>query len=208
MASSGAPAAAVAVEKRLLGGIREVSSYTDTAVSEQGPTLTPQQRATGEAFASMVSGRLSTAALAELWFEPDNFQAVAVPDLYSGTYPFPLNWLLAYQAKGAVGSRAMNGAGARSTAKLYEGAAQGYKALAEQLGEKLFFCGDRPCKLDAHAYGHLAVVVHSPLPSKILKEKLHQHKNLVAFTYRMKVSLRALDSEQLIWLVLESLAGP
>jgi hypothetical protein len=187
MVSSGAPAAA-AVEKRLLGGIREVSSYTDTAVSEQGPTLTPQQRATGEAFASMVSGRLLTAALVELWFDPDNFKAVAVPDLYSDI-PFPLNWLLAYQAKGAVGNRAMNGAGPRSAAKLYEGAAQGYAALAEQLGEKLFFCGDRPCKLDAYAYGHLAVVVHSPLPSKILKEKLHRHKNLVAFTYRMKVSL-------------------
>ena len=90
------------------------SAALAAAASAAGADLSPPEQASAQAFVSLVNGRLSSAALAELWCEPVSFESVARPTRYSRNYPFPLDWVLSWQTASTVQEQVLSSGRART----------------------------------------------------------------------------------------------
>jgi metaxin len=88
---------------------------------------------------------------------------------YSGSLPFPLNWLVPWSQQREMRRQLAGADGAAA----YAGASDALLALADRLrasGGRFFF-GDRPSSLDALLFGHAAFYLHSPIAAPVLRSK-------------------------------------
>lgn len=53
--------------------------------------------------------------------------------------------------------------------------------LSAKLGDNKYFCGDKPCSLDALIFGYLAPLLRLPLPNDRIQMHLSSCANLVRF---------------------------
>lgn len=70
-------------------------------------------------------------------------------------------------------------------------------ALSQKLGDNKYFCGDKPCSLDALIFGYLAPLLKLPLPSDRLQLHLQSLPNLVRFVESIICIYLPLTEEQI-----------
>jgi glutathione S-transferase len=86
-----------------------------------------------------------------------------------------------------------HGLGRHTTAEIQAMAVADIDALADFLGTKPYFLGERPTSLDAAAYAHLANLLAPPIDSPARRRALDR-SNLVAYCERMKAAYYAAGS--------------
>jgi hypothetical protein len=69
--------------------------------------------------------------------------------------------------------------------------------LSSKLGDNKYFCGDKPCSLDALIFGYLAPLLKAPLPSDRLQLHLSSMPNLVRFVESIISIYLPLSEEQI-----------
>jgi len=171
--------------KPLITGAAGIAEYLAHKGFSLGP-VSNEQRTSMRAIISLVRQRLYTATLAEVWCNDANFSSVGVSQIMAARHPFPLSWVLGWQTRLAVREAVFNAGRARSMDAVIHDADNAYKCLKLLLRDQDFFFGDRPCELDAYAFGHLAFVLDAELADSRLRPLLGRHENLVAYVHRIK----------------------
>lgn len=146
--------------------------------------LTPLERATGLGLRRLMEENLYWALLYTRWIEPECWPIVKAA--FFSRLPPPFKWFVPYLARrGLVKEMHGHGMGRHSRAEIYAIGNADITALADFLGDKTFFLGDRPASLDATAYAFLANILWGPGDS-LLKRHAAKFPNLDAYYRRMK----------------------
>jgi len=171
--------------KPLITGAAGVAEYLAQKGFSLG-RLSNEQRTSMRAVISLVRQRLYAATLAEVWCNDANFNSVGVSQIMAARHPFPLSWVLGWQARLEVREAVFNAGRARSMDAVMNDADNAYKCLKLLLRDQDFFFGDSPCELDAYAFGHLAFVLDADLADSRLRLLLGKHEKLVAYVHRIQ----------------------
>lgn len=147
------------------------------------------QRAVALAFKSMLEEHLYFGVLYMRWACDDGW-AVFEPSLRGmlGTMGVPslLRGAVAKSArKYTVGRTKIQGMGRKPRAEVAAICSQLLDALAERLGDRKYFCGDRPSTYDATVYG-FSLGALCPAFDNEVRRHAATKKNVVAYVERMK----------------------
>jgi glutathione S-transferase len=145
--------------------------------------LSPQQRALSWTIEKMLEDHCYWTGVYWRWIDDANFRKVA--EVFFKPVPRLLRPLI-----GALVRRRMRGylhaqgTGRHTEAEMMRIARQDVAALATLLGDQAFITGQQPCGADAILYAMMATVLCPHFESP-LKQAVHAHPNLVAYTARM-----------------------
>ncbi|MDR3469768.1 MAG: glutathione S-transferase family protein [Xanthobacteraceae bacterium] len=128
--------------------------------------LTAEQRATAWAFEKMAEDNLYWVLIDLRWMVDDNFDKG--PRMFFNAVPAPIRPLVVAMVRRQVRkSLHYHGMGRHSRADIERLGTRSITAIADYLGEKPFFMGDRPTSVDATVFafvsGALCPVFHSPV---------------------------------------------
>jgi glutathione S-transferase len=149
--------------------------------------LDAKQRAVAHAFKSMLEEHLYFGVLFMRWatddgwtvFEPElRTMLVAVPSLMRGM-------VIKSIRKQVIGRTQRQGIGRKPRAEVVAECSKIIDAVAEQLGDRPYFCGDKPSTYDATVYAFLTGVL-CPVFDNELRKHAATKKNLVAYTEKMR----------------------
>lgn len=146
--------------------------------------LNGHQRATALAIRHLIEDNLYWAGVYSRWLDNNNWPTVKRD--YFGSLPPVLRSFVPDLIRKRVRSDIYaQGLGHHTPDEIYQLGQEDVSALSTLLAEKEFFMGDKPCSLDASAYGLLANLLWVPVESPL---KTHTEKldNLVALCQRMK----------------------
>jgi len=141
--------------------------------------LSTEEKAVSVAFTRMIDEHLYWCIVHFRWIYPDGAQILResifkkVPGLIRGLVFRYVQSLLTKQLHSA-------GMGRHSESEIVQFGASDLKALADYLGNKKFFFGDKPSSLDAAAFGCLYNIMR-PKFNSALKDALLAHRNLVDY---------------------------
>ncbi|KAI8926255.1 hypothetical protein BC831DRAFT_511793 [Entophlyctis helioformis] len=134
--------------------------------------LSDREKAESQAFIALIENKLYDALLYTFWMEGANYNKSIQPTLSQSLTFFDYRDV---QVKG------------ETIPEVYLNAREAYRALADKLGDKPYFFGDRPSSLDAIAYGHLAVHVFPSLAvPKLFSLLTFEFPTLIAYCARLK----------------------
>ena len=146
--------------------------------------LTPAERATALAFTRLCSEHLYWALLHSRWADESGWNAVK--PVFFGFLPAPVRPLIAALARrGTLQQLQGHGLGRHPAEEIYRRGAQDIAAIADALGDKPYFFGDRPTTIDATLYAFLANCWEVPMATP-LKTAVGEHPNLIAYCRRMR----------------------
>uniref|UniRef100_A0AC34FJL0 Metaxin n=1 Tax=Panagrolaimus sp. ES5 TaxID=591445 RepID=A0AC34FJL0_9BILA len=140
--------------------------------------LTPNQRVEFFAYASYLRSRLYPALLHTLWVDNHNYNTVT-HQWYTSKLYFP--WNLFYLEKRRKFAQNYIKTVGKGESELLKEALQTLNLLSSKLGDNKYFCGDKPCSVDALIFGYLAPLLKLPLPSDRLYLHLSSLPNLSRF---------------------------
>jgi glutathione S-transferase len=141
--------------------------------------LTPAERAAAHAFGVMLEERTYFVMLHDRWIADANWPLVR--DAYLGELP------PAAQDEIRAGCRARlreQGLGAHAAEEMHALAMADIDALASWLGNRPFFMGLAPTKIDATVHAFVCNFLAEPFTTP-LKDATRRHANLVAYNERM-----------------------
>ena len=78
-----------------------------------------------------------------------------------------------------------HGLGLHAPAEIYRQAGEDIKAIAGWLGDKPYFMGEQPSRIDASVYAFVGMNLEVPLDNPF-KAQIAAHPNLVAYCQRMQ----------------------
>lgn len=121
------------------------------------------------------------------WIDPEGYAAVG-EGFFAGL-PLPMRPI----ARTAMRTRIkrmlrLQGIGRHSAAEVYEMGREDLRALADYLGDKPFFLGDRLTSIDAVAFGFLANIMLVPVENELKRAAL-DYPNLLAWVESMEAGL-------------------
>jgi glutathione S-transferase len=149
--------------------------------------LTPEQRAVGWAFEKMAEDNLYWALVELRWMQAANFDRG--PRVFFARVPAPLRGVVANMVRGQVKkSLHYQGMGRHSQAEVERLGIRSIEAIADYLGDKPFFLGDRPTGVDASLFafvsGALCPVFTSPVQQAAWKrDALRRYVGRMAARY-------------------------
>ena len=146
--------------------------------------LGPAERATTTLIQRAVEDHLYFAILHQRWIPPEAFQTVK--RTYFQHMGPPARWVVPHLARRNV-RRAVkfHGLGRHTTEQIVAFAEEDFTALAQFLGDKPYFCGDRPSTADAIAYGALSAIHLAAFPGP-LQDAMRAKSTLVRFVERVR----------------------
>jgi glutathione S-transferase len=145
--------------------------------------LSDIDKAIAHAFTKMIEENLYWTLVHARW-QLDHNRAV-LDEKFFGSMPFPLNKIIAFKAHKNVAQKLFSqGLGRHADAEIVDIGNQDLKALADFLGDKKYFLGDKPTTLDATAYGILSQMIKVIIFTAPIFEKAKTYQNLVAYTDR------------------------
>lgn len=146
--------------------------------------LSPEQRAVALAFTRLCSDHLYWVIVYSRWREEAGWRATR--DVFFGFLPRALRWMVEpIVRRSTLAQLRGHGLGRLGAAEVYRRGAQDIAAIAEYLGAKPFFLGERPTTIDATLYAFLAGCWELQLDTP-LKGAVAAHPNLVAYCQRMR----------------------
>ncbi|XP_069472221.1 metaxin-2 isoform X2 [Ambystoma mexicanum] len=148
--------------------------------------LDEAQKAEMKAYMELVNNMLLTAELHIQWCDEATVEEITRPR-YSSPYPWPLNYILAYQKQWEI-RRKMKaiGWGGKSIHQVYDDVDQCCQALSHRLGTQPYFFSKQPTELDALVFGHLFTILTTQLTNDELCDKVKSYSNLIAFCRRIE----------------------
>jgi glutathione S-transferase len=145
--------------------------------------LNQRDRAQAWAFERMIEHHVYWSLVGARWVNPDNF-AKGPAHFFDGA-PEDRREKLREDAQFRVAENyLLSGLGRHAPDDDIELALRSIFALSVQLGEKPYLMGDKPCGMDATAFGALSGILTPFFESK-LRAKAEQYDNLVAYVGRM-----------------------
>jgi len=151
--------------------------------------LDPEQRAVAFAFKSMLEEHLYFGALFLRWATDDGwkvFEPVLREMLGKMGVPSLLRGVVSASARKQVVTRVRTqGIGRQPRAELVANCTKIIDALAVHLGERPYFCGDRPTTYDATVYAFAAAVLCPAFDNEVRKHAATK-TNLVRYEQRLK----------------------
>jgi glutathione S-transferase len=146
--------------------------------------LNAEQSARALAFRRLIEESLYASVMYRRWVDPAGW-AVQRP-AYFGALPAPVRWIVAPLARRMV-RRALwgHGRGRHEPTTVYAMGCDDLAAVSTTLGEQPFLMGERPCSLDAAAYGLLAHIVWVPVGGP-LKDRALALGNLEPYCARIR----------------------
>lgn len=118
------------------------------------------------------------------WLQDDTWPHIK--NTFFGSLPFPLKHIVPLLARRGVESALKKqGLGRHSDDEIMAIAEETLESLSIILGDKKYFFGEKPCSLDAAAYGFLAQVTLSTLDGR-LNRTAAKYSNLVRFCERIR----------------------
>jgi glutathione S-transferase len=146
--------------------------------------LTPSERAISLAMRRLIEENLYWVMVHNRWMEPANWETTK--EVFFKELPPILKAIVPGIARKDTHKQlAGHGMGKHSAEEIYAIGIADLLALADFLGDKPFFLGDKPTSLDASAYGILANILGTPYDSP-LKDKAQQLTNIVAYRDRIR----------------------
>lgn len=146
--------------------------------------LAAQERAVALAFQRLLEENLYWSVLYSRWIDERGF-ALLKREIFN-RLPVPLRWILPRLAqRGLARELHGHGMGRHSRDEIYAIGCRDLTALADFLGAKQYFLGDRPTSFDAGAYAFLAGLIWVPVESPV-KEHARRYPQLAAYCGRMK----------------------
>ena len=146
--------------------------------------LSPKDRSMALAYQRLLEENLYWAMVYVRWVESIGWSHTRAA--FFGSMPVPLRWIIPHVARrGILRQLRGHGMGRHSAQEIYAIGQRDITALAEFLGDKPYFLGDRPSSLDAVAYAFLANLLWVPVDSP-LKQHARQYKQLENYCQRMK----------------------
>eukprot|EP00039_Didymoeca_costata_P019669 m.338465 g.338465 ORF g.338465 m.338465 type:complete len:246 (+) comp18427_c0_seq1:212-949(+) len=165
----------------LVVGLDNIVKYCNSLGKTCAETnLGRKEKALTTPYISLVQHALGKALAVERYLELDNLQYVTIPKILGSQHPFPLDYIFGYKEFLTLKLTSTD------KNEVYSEAESALLALSEQLGDKDYFGGDAPIKLDAYAYAYLATILACELPCAVLKSKLDKVANLTKFVERIK----------------------
>ena len=146
--------------------------------------LTPAERATALAFTRLCSEHLYWAILYSRWAEESGWNTVK-PVFFGFLPPVARQLVSGFARRSTLSQLQGHGLGRHPRAEIYRRAAQDIAAIADTVGAKPYFLGDRPTTVDATLYAFLANCWDVPMATP-LKDAVGSQLNLVAYCRRMK----------------------
>lgn len=151
--------------------------------------LDAAQRAVAVAFRSMLEEHLYFGVLFMRWVTDDGwtvFEPTLREMLGQMGVPGLMRGMVCKSArKQVIGRVRSQGVGRQPRTELVARCIEMIDALSEQLGERPYFCGDRPTTYDATVYAFVAGLLCPAFDNELLKHS-RTKKNLVAYEGRMK----------------------
>jgi glutathione S-transferase len=149
--------------------------------------LTPAERAQGLALQRLFEEHLYFIIVYSRWIDEEGWPLVAEA-FFESVRP-PLRSVAQFWFRERVRKMLyMQGLGRHEPAEIYAMGRADLEAIAEHLGDKPFFLGDRITTIDAVAYGHLANILLTPLETE-LKRMLRELPVLEAWCEAMEQGL-------------------
>lgn len=146
--------------------------------------LSAAERGVGLALRRLIEENLYWTMVYDRWMVDDNWKNFR--SVVFGGIPAPVRYVIPVVARRGVRQQLRgHGLGVHSAAEIHEIGRRDIGALADVLGEKLYFLGNEPSEIDAIAYGQLANIMLVPIASPVKDEAL-SWKNLVAFVDRVR----------------------
>ena len=170
---------------KVLGDSGLVIEYLKTSYGDALDSwLNDEQRAVALAFRRLMEENLYWSVLYTRWIEPEGWQMSR--EIFFASLPAPLKWFLPWLARrGIRGELRGHGMGRHTREEIYAIGKADLSALANFLGVKPYFLGDRPASLDATGYAFIANVLWVPGESP-LKHHAAGYPQLEAYCRRMQ----------------------
>ncbi|GFS04274.1 metaxin-2 [Elysia marginata] len=147
--------------------------------------MSDTDRSEMRAYMSMLENILGNAELYMAWFNPEISNEVTKPR-YGCSYPWPLNWVLAWKKQRAmIALLTANDWASKTVEEVTEEVHTCCLALSEKLDKKKYFFGDSPTELDALVYGHLYTLLTTKLPGGPFTSVIREFQNLAEFCKRV-----------------------
>ncbi|VAV91673.1 hypothetical protein MNBD_ALPHA06-1794 [hydrothermal vent metagenome] len=172
-------------EGQKLGDSGLIQTYLQTTKGvDFNKDLSTADKAISLAFTRLIEEHLYWALVYSRWMEDENW--LVLKEMFFGQMPIPLRWFVPNMARKQV-LQNMKGHGIARHPKttIYQMAAENLTALADLLAGKPFAFGDQPTALDASMYGMLSSILDADFDTPV-KRAAASHKNLVAYTTRMR----------------------
>ncbi|KAL3120653.1 hypothetical protein niasHT_007945 [Heterodera trifolii] len=140
--------------------------------------LVPSQLCEFEAYNCLLKQKLLPALKHLFWVDKYNYGTIVHP-LYAQQVTFPYNIYYMERRRRRMDTtvRAIR----KNQQQLTLDAIQALNLLSAKLSDNKYFCGDKPCSIDALVFGCLAPLLRTPLPNDRLQLHLSATPNLVRF---------------------------
>jgi glutathione S-transferase len=146
--------------------------------------LTPAQRGTSLALRRLIEENLYWTMVHDRWVVDRNWKVFR--NVVLAGVPAAARVAIAPMARRGVRQQLRgHGIGLHTGDEIHAIGIRDIGALADTLGDKPYFLGDKPTEIDAVAYGQLVNIMNVPLDSPVKDDALRR-KNLVAFINRFR----------------------
>jgi len=171
------------IDRQIMGDSEQIYEYLHSHnMIDLDEPLTDEQKAVQHALRSMCDESLYFVILYSRWMDDANWDQVR--DTMFGSIPRLMRVMITNQIRKKIqGDLIGQGMGRHNRAEVYSIGAKHIDALGHYLGDKLWFGGEQPVKLDVVAVSYLANILKPPIETP-LKETLKRWPNLVNFTER------------------------
>ncbi|MBY0377379.1 MAG: glutathione S-transferase family protein [Gammaproteobacteria bacterium] len=146
--------------------------------------LTPSQKAEYLCIQALLEERLTRIMVYSRWFDTQGW-AVIKPLFFHKVPGILRNFIAGKIRKHIRKMLYIQGIGRHSQHEIYQLSQQDLQSLVILLGDKLYFGGEKPCSLDASAYGVLANIHYIKLDTE-LNRQLERLPTLVAYCERIQ----------------------
>ncbi len=152
--------------------------------NELDQSLHTLERAQALALQRMIEEHLYWVLVYSRWIDPAGW--AIVKKMFFAKLPWPMKLFVPELIRKKVTKQLHAcGIGRHAKGTIYQLGVNDLKALADFLGDKLFFFGEQPTSFDACAYAMLANILWAPINSP-LKQAVQAYPTFTAYCERMK----------------------
>lgn len=145
--------------------------------------LSAEQKAVSRAFQAMLDERFYWVKIQNRWMDPSNWPATR--EAFFDWVPALVRRPLAEWVRRGLGKELYyHGMGRHTPEQIYAFGIADMDALAAWLGEKPYFHGDTPTRIDACMTAYLANLFTVPVKYYPVRDAARRHQNLVAYYER------------------------
>ena len=145
--------------------------------------LSEEQKAISRAFQALLDERFYWVLIQLRWIDPRNWPATR--EVFFNWVPSPFRRLLAEWVRRGLGKQLYDhGLGRHTPEEIYAFGIADLRAVAAWLGDKPYFHGDTPTRIDACLTSYLGNLFRIPVAFNPIQQEAIRHPNLLAYSER------------------------